>query len=98
MGICFLILIVSMIEPLFRSEERAAAMEVEAAQAAAERQADWEAELQQRALNVVDNLVFVQHSETGLCFAVRSVYRHGYLSEVDCAEIPATLLLTTETE
>jgi hypothetical protein len=51
-----------------------------------------------RTIDVVENLYYIKDSRTGICFAAKWMRRYsGYLSEVDCADIPASMLHVTDT-
>lgn len=84
--------------PLVRSEDRQAEIDVQAEQEQAALLQTHEDESIERFSEIVGGLYYVQDSRVDdLCFAVRSVYREGYLSVVDCAKIPASMLHVTRT-
>jgi hypothetical protein len=92
------IIVVSLIASLFlRSDDRQAEIDAQSQQSRTDARQRYEAQGLAAASRVVGELYYIQDSRTGLCFAVRSVYRHGYLSVVDCAEIPASMLHVTNT-
>lgn len=85
-------MLVEMISPLFYSEETKTEMAAEQAQQRTEQIAQIEEERRQKALGIIDRVHYVQDARTGICFAVYSYYRHGYLASVDCDDVPAELL------
>ena len=98
MAIVFVMMLYVVLESMLRSDERQAEIDAEIAIEAAQREADWQNTLQSRATGLMSEIVYVQDSRTGICFAAHSAYRLGHLATVDCAQIPATLLITTETQ
>lgn len=86
-GVLFVSYII--VSPLFYSEERRA-------EVAAAHTANFESQIRDRAVEAVGGLYYVQDSRTGICFAIRSVNRIGQLAQVDCAAVPANMLLSTE--
>ena len=90
-----IVLIISIAQKLMTPAEELAAAE---ADRVARMEAEWEAERLERGIKTVEELVFIQHRESGLCFAVRDVYQHGFLAHVECELIPENLLIVQETE
>tara|TARA_R110000851_G_scaffold163752_2_gene307763 strand:+ start:1140 stop:1493 length:354 start_codon:yes stop_codon:yes gene_type:complete len=92
------VVVFAIAEPIMRSEDEQAKVDIQAEQDRAARIQTFEDSVFEQSFNVVSNIYYVQDSRVdNLCFAVRSVYREGYLSVVDCAKIPASMLHITKT-
>jgi hypothetical protein len=95
-SVCVVIFLIA--APLVRSEDKQIEIDAQAEQDRAARIQTFEDSVFEQSFNVVSNIYYVQDSRVdNLCFAVRSVYREGYLSVVDCAKIPASMLHITKT-
>jgi ABC-type Na+ efflux pump permease subunit len=97
MVLSIFVIIFMLAERVGRSEQKQAEIDVQAEQDRSAQIQAFEDSVLDRSISIVNNLYYVQDSRTELCFAIRSVYRHGYLSAVDCAEIPASMLHVTNT-
>lgn len=95
-SVCVVIFLIA--APLVRSEDKQIEINVQAELDRAARIQKSEDLVFEQSFNVVEGLYYVQDSRVNdLCFAVRSVYREGYLSVVDCAKVPASMLHVTRT-
>jgi hypothetical protein len=97
-GYCIVVMIIMIAAPLVRSEDKQIEIDVQSELDRAARIQKFEDSVFEQSFDVVEGLYYVQDSRVNdLCFAVRSVYREGYLSVVDCAKIPASMLHITNT-
>ena len=81
------------IEPAIRSDEKQAEIDAEDKKEAIEKAAADYLTAVKNHSGIINNLMFMQHEQTGICFAILDRYREGYMAQVDCNDVPDGMLI-----
>jgi len=88
-----------MIEPAIRSDEKQAEIEQKIIEAEKERKERLRLKYVAEGLELANDIVYVQDTRTGICFATEGVQGwHGHFTSVDCEMIPNEMLHKTESK